>query len=613
MDLFNPLILDASICDVVRCLSNESKVELLLYALRNFELKGSSRTIVDNAVQSCLQVTTLSAQSVALALVLRAKSRLAAGSKLAAQADLRAALEADPDHIEAQTLLNMDPAPEERLLRLPRCGVRFSTEIWREVARFLSRRDLKVLLFVPHTLSRVASQLLFSELDLFFTANMCPAKDAHQRVYSHEAESLQRHEDDARQAQRTADILSRIITDPTFAVVVKTLRLFLPRIALGQSVAFQTGMLANALPKLHSLRTCHISSDCEAMVPILEILQRANPRLRSLSLACLEKHNHLAPLEFQYLQQFSYAGRDGNPEQIVNFLHQQRSTLRTIHIDNPSWLFPFEALSIRNLTRIEFNGYFPVDSQTVADILSQGRQLDTLSLGGVLKCSPSAQFRGMKGKNPLPFLRHFSFNVHPGSTCVDKDLFPAIADFLRDRKLLTLHLVLPDNVVVQRNIGFDASLWGVLPTLSSLRSLLITYPRDLATSLAMWLVPRTVTALTLKGAHAVVGRDATSLLNQFRSGTPPTLRYISFDEFPLNAVHVIEHGFPMVQLLRIGWNCWSVCRREDGCIVGLEPWQRSRVRYHAQEWLEWLGCEDAIWPGNTGFETSGLLRDAECV
>lgn len=249
---------------------------------------------------------------------------------------------------------------------------------------------------------------------------------------------------------------------------------------------------------------------------------------------CLEKHNHLAPLEFQYLQQFSYAGRDGNPEQIVNFLHQQRSTLRTIHIDNPSWLFPFEALSIRNLTRIEFNGYFPVDSQTVADILSQGRQLDTLSLGGVLKCSPSAQFRGMKGKNPLPFLRHFSFNVHPGSTCVDKDLFPAIADFLRDRKLLTLHLVLPDNVVVQRNIGFDASLWGVLPTLSSLRyvstvsietprvqltgpnatrSLLITYPRDLATSLAMWLVPRTVTALTLKGAHAVVGRDATSLLN----------------------------------------------------------------------------------------------------
>jgi hypothetical protein len=45
--------------------------------------------------------------------------------------------------------------------------------------------------------------------------------------------------------------------------------------------------------------------------------------------------------------------------------------------------------------------------------------------------------------------------------------------------------------------------------------------------------------------------------------------------------------------------------------MGLDLWPRNRMRYHAQEWLEWLGCEDAIWPGNTGFETSGLLRDAE--
>jgi hypothetical protein len=46
---------------------------------------------------------------------------------------------------------------------------RISIEIWREVALFLPRRDLKTLLFVPHILSRVASQLLFRELDLHFT------------------------------------------------------------------------------------------------------------------------------------------------------------------------------------------------------------------------------------------------------------------------------------------------------------------------------------------------------------------------------------------------------------------------------------------------------------
>ena len=44
----------------------------------------------------------------------------------------------------------------------------FSTEIWREIASFLPRRDLKTLLVLPHVLSRIASQLLFRKIDLHF-------------------------------------------------------------------------------------------------------------------------------------------------------------------------------------------------------------------------------------------------------------------------------------------------------------------------------------------------------------------------------------------------------------------------------------------------------------
>ena len=44
----------------------------------------------------------------------------------------------------------------------------FSTEIWREIVLFLPRRDLKTLLYVPHVLSRIASQLLFRQIDLQF-------------------------------------------------------------------------------------------------------------------------------------------------------------------------------------------------------------------------------------------------------------------------------------------------------------------------------------------------------------------------------------------------------------------------------------------------------------
>ena len=40
MDVFNPKILDASVRDISTCLSDTDKAELILYALRNFELRG---------------------------------------------------------------------------------------------------------------------------------------------------------------------------------------------------------------------------------------------------------------------------------------------------------------------------------------------------------------------------------------------------------------------------------------------------------------------------------------------------------------------------------------------------------------------------------------------
>ena len=53
-------------------------------------------------------------------------------------------------------------------LTYPRTTPGFSTEIWRQIALLLPRRDLKTLLLVPHVLSRIASQLLFRKIDLHF-------------------------------------------------------------------------------------------------------------------------------------------------------------------------------------------------------------------------------------------------------------------------------------------------------------------------------------------------------------------------------------------------------------------------------------------------------------
>jgi hypothetical protein len=84
---------------------------------------------------------------------------------------------------------------------------------------------------------------------------------------------------------------------------------------------------------------------------------------------------------------------------------------------------------------------------------------------------------------------------------VDRDLFPAIAEFLRGRKQLrTLELTAFDEHI-QRAVGFDASVWGVLPSLVNLKGLTMTYPTDLSPGLAAWLIPRSVLALALTLDH----------------------------------------------------------------------------------------------------------------
>lgn len=204
---------------------------------------------------------------------------------------------------------------------------------------------------------------------------------------------------------------------------------------------------------------------------------------------------------FKHLTHFAISSDGGSSSSVHTFLAQSRDTLRSLSINNPRWRFPTEAISVCHLTQIEFNGCFSTDTQAFSEILVNGHQLESLMLSGSLECTPSSLFR--QYRIALPFLRHFSLtitNVH--RHIADRELCPAISEFLRDRtELRTYHLLVPPTDA--RRIGFDASAWGVLPALSKLSSLSITYPSDLSPALAGWLVPRTVRALTLDLSPAV--------------------------------------------------------------------------------------------------------------
>ncbi|KAG1835381.1 hypothetical protein DFJ58DRAFT_670392 [Suillus subalutaceus] len=145
---------------------------------------------------------------------------------------------------------------------------------------------------------------------------------------------------------------------------------------------------------------------------------------------------------------------------------------------------------------IEFEGCFSADSQVFSEILFTGHQLESLTFSGVLECTPSTMF--CLYRSSLPFLMHFALKiVSLHRHVMDRNLMPPISEFLRDHKHLhSSHLIVLS--ADHCRIAFDASAWGVLPSLINLCSLCITYPRDLSLSLAGWLIPRSVRALTME-------------------------------------------------------------------------------------------------------------------
>ncbi|CDO75712.1 hypothetical protein BN946_scf184493.g10 [Trametes cinnabarina] len=632
MNVFNPKILDASIRDVTAGLSDEQKADVLLYAMNHLKperfvsavsfsqserlsdfyggvCRGSSKTLIENAVQSCLAISRLPPADAARARLVRAKARLAAGLRVGAReggsrrlqadprpvltehlttADIQAVLELQPDNAEAAALMAEHVVSPDQVGRYsccflplsslmpfskqifkPRTTPGFSTEIWREIALWLPPRDLKSLLQVPHVLSRIASELLFQRIDLHLAS-------------------------EKRESQRSADILTRMITDASFASHVKTLRVYVP----GREtfpITFQTGMLSNALPKLTNLKNVHCAMRWKDMYSIMRVLESISHRLTGLSLMPSDGTGELRFPRFKHIMQFSYHSAGGSMTQVNEFLLQNKTSIRHLSLHNPNWSFPTDIISIRHLTTLDFQGTFPVDSRAFAEILSNGHQLESLRLECILECTASKQFR--EAANALPFLRHFAFSLM-GYRVNDHDLFPAIAEFLKGRtSLRTLELTVPSADWALKRLGYDATVWGVLPSLTSLQSLTATLPKDVAAAVAMWLVPRGVRALSL---HALTPVNTMEFVSQLRAGLPPQLKYIRLSHFHIDdPAAVIEQGFPMVHVARFDDDYYTVERVKGQ--IQLEEWPKGRTQYNARDWLECYDCEEAEWRDPTQF------------
>jgi hypothetical protein len=87
-------------------------------------------------------------------------------------------------------------------------------------------------------------------------------------------------------------------------------------------------------------------------------------------------------------------------------------------------------------------------------------------------------------------------------------------------------------------------------------------------------------------------------IQQLRAGIPPTLRYVGLPDFPARSARsAVEHGFPMVHAVQLANVYWRVVHGADGSVTDVYQWPH-KGEGAAREWLEWLGCEDAVRKGD---------------
>ncbi|KAI0309639.1 hypothetical protein OF83DRAFT_1157906 [Amylostereum chailletii] len=575
---FNPQILDASMRDVVSALSSEQKTEVLLYAMERISSAQNprSRTTIENATQSVLQVSATRPDKIIQARLLRAKARFAAGMRGAAHQDLQMILQIDPNHREAASLI---PSGVKHLSgefggRM-RAQPRFSNEIWREVATYLCKRDLRSLLPVPHALSSIASQFLLRRVHLHFGTGAGSSSDTLQADEWH--------------SRRSAEILSQLISDSTYASYVHSLILFAPDADDALS-AFQITMITNVLPRLINLDTFGCKMGGRSMQAILVALERSHPTLKSLILDPTSPLPHDLPT-FPLLTRFAYGANalESTPPDISNVLCGRSVALRSLVLHNRR--IPIDRrIPMNNVTSLDFKTTFR-NTDVLDMIFSEGLHLQTLRIKCVIgdNCRLSSVFR--VSAISLPALRCFQFDVvdvHQGVN--DPDLFSSITEFVRRHPLLRfLRVSTGPNV---QTLGYNAVVWSVLPTLSNLEGLSMNIPQDLTPVLSSWLIPRSVITLHLCFPTAM---DA-EFLRQLWSGLPKSLKILSVPALELSPAlrELLASNLPELKLLCLGGVNYSISHTEHG--VETEEWSDRRSLYHIAEELESIGGDWEFTP-----------------
>ncbi|KZV63434.1 hypothetical protein PENSPDRAFT_211283 [Peniophora sp. CONT] len=511
------------------------------------------RTTIENAAQSVLHLAAARPDKQIQARLIRAKARLAAGMRGAAHQDLQMILQLEPEHPEASELLPSGNGSDSKQKRSVRGNTRLSSEVWREVALYLSKSDLRSLLLVPHALSAIASQLLLQTVNLHF------GTEPHRRHFT----DILSQELDEWHARRSAEILTHLVSDPKHACHVRSLNVFSS--STEGALAFQLAMLENAIPKLVNLTSFGCRMDGKAMQTLLHALDKNQTKLKGLVLDPISPLTAELP-NFPLLTRFAYGGEgiDGAPPSLDHIFCGRSIALRQLVIQNSRFMLdgrvPFGSLTSLDL-RCSIR-----DGELLSMIFLEGRHIQCLSLTCTVSRADtptlSAAFR--THTSALPSLRAFSFQIDGSPhSAEDPVLVPSMTDFIRAHpSLQSLRIT---NALANQISG--SIVWSVLPVLQKLTVLAMELPKDPA--LAIWLIPK----------------------SQLLPGLPRDLKILSLPFMNVSGPlrDVLDGSLPNLKMLAIGSVNHSVLRTHRG--LELERWGERRCKYFHADNLGGFGGE----------------------
>ncbi len=219
----------------------------------------------------------------------------------------------------------------------------------------------------------------------------------------------------------------------------------------------------------------------------------------SLTLSC--RSTSSSPPTFPALRSLNrlvYSGEnDGALLAVDGFLSTQTVALHTLVVHHTQ-IYPTPFLPTTSLRNLFLTLSFS-NAEFLAQLFAHGQELECLRLEVHLElgCVLSTVFRAHANSHWFPALRKLSFVLNTAASGFsDWDLFPAVAEFVRGHTMLDALCL--SNTLRLPGFGYDAAIWGMLPSLANLRTLSIDVPKDLHFALSAWLIPRGVTALELR-------------------------------------------------------------------------------------------------------------------